>query len=70
MDWAQREKGSSRQRAAAANGPRFFGVMTASLVEPSEHGKAGAMVRYYGKRKTKPVLALIILAAGMGVGPL
>ena len=44
--------------------------MTASLVEPRKHSKAGNDEWHDGKRKTKPVLALIILAAGMGVGPL
>jgi hypothetical protein len=34
IDWAQREKGSSRHRAAAADETTFLGVMQASLVEP------------------------------------
>jgi hypothetical protein len=34
IDWALREKGNSRHRAAAVNKPSFFEVMLASLVEP------------------------------------
>jgi len=60
MDWEVAATGSRRHRASEQI---ILGVMQASLVEACEHSKSAKQC--YGIRKTKPVLALIILAAGM-----